>query len=303
NLGNDTILCPGDIYTLDASIPGAATYRWGDGSTDPQKIITSPGTYYVEVDIGCSLLQDWITIDYYTVPDLPLPNDTSICSGSQITLNGGDGYVEYLWQDGSQNQTYTTDLAGEYWVQVENDNGCYFSDSVEIGIITKPEFSLGQDTSLCFGEQMILDPGINSLYMEYLWSENSTDSTVSVADSGNYWLIASNPCGTHYDTIYIDFVNCNPGLFFPNAFSPNGDGKNEIFRPKGVNISSYRMLIYDRWGSLMFESRSMDIGWDGCISGQHCPAGVYVWIVIYESLSRSEQHISETLKGTLLLLN
>jgi gliding motility-associated-like protein len=290
-LGNDTTLCPGESLMLDASIPGEANYTWENGSSDPQRTVLQPGTYSVEVEFGCSPSYDQITIDYYDNPYPFLSNDTAICSGNQIILDAGDQFDSYTWQDGSEDQTYTADKEGLYWVEVLSELGCRFYDTVDIV------------STLCTGHEITLDPEINGPYMNYLWSDNSTDQELTVSDSGYYWLDVSNPCGLDTDTVYLEYINCNPALFVPNAFSPNGDLKNDIFLPKGVNIGQYRMLIYDRWGSMVFESNSLEYGWNGKIKGEPCPTGVYVWVIFYESLSNSEKPFSETLKGTCLLLH
>ena len=104
------------------------------------------------------------------------------------------------------------------------------------------------------------------------------------------------------DTIHIEGINCSAELFVPNAFTPNGDLINDIFLPKGQNINKYRLIIYDRWGSEIFESDSLEEGWDGTNAGEPCPTGVYVWIIVYESASEYQNPKVETLKGSCVLL-
>ena len=69
-------------------------------------------------------------------------------------------------------------------------------------------------------------------------------------------------------------------LYIPNAFTPNGDGENDTFRPKGSGIKSYSLSVYDRWGEQIFVSTDITKGWDGTFKGKDCQDGVYVYVII-----------------------
>jgi gliding motility-associated-like protein len=87
----------------------------------------------------------------------------------------------------------------------------------------------------------------------------------------------------------------------PNAFTPNGDGKNDSFRIIGVqseNIIKFNFMIYDRWGQLIFSTNDINQAWDGKRNGQVCPAGVYVWEIFYEDGKKKQV----TNKGTVMLI-
>lgn len=93
-------------------------------------------------------------------------------------------------------------------------------------------------------------------------------------------------------------------LYIPNAFTPNGDGLNETFGPKGEGISEFNMQIFDRWGILIFESNDLTMQWDGYIHEDKAPVGVYVYKISAKGQSdngNSKKLISETGKVTLVL--
>ncbi|NQU88748.1 MAG: gliding motility-associated C-terminal domain-containing protein, partial [Mariniphaga sp.] len=92
-------------------------------------------------------------------------------------------------------------------------------------------------------------------------------------------------------------------IYLPNAFSPNSDGLNDDFKAvtNSENIKFFQMLIYDRWGTLIFESKNISFGWNGTFKGKPCPQGVYVYKVEY-SLSASSTGQSETKMGTVVLI-
>ena len=236
-------------------------------------------TILTSIFLYCSF---FLNIQYIEAPIISLPNDTSICVGADILLNPGMEFSSYLWQDSSNNHYFLADRAGLYWVEVEDITGCFVRDSVDIGIITVPSFQLGNDTTLCFGNSITLGDSLTGLYLEYLWSDYSTEQELFVADSGIYWLQVSNPCGIDTDSVKISYRDCNTNIYLPNAFSPNGDGRNDVFMPIESNIINYRMYIFDRWGKQIFESVSPSIGWDGSLNGSLCPMGTYVWVIQYQ---------------------
>ncbi len=79
-------------------------------------------------------------------------------------------------------------------------------------------------------------------------------------------------------------------FYVPTAFSPNGDGKNDIFRPKGVNVLTYNLKIFNRWGNLIFESNNMSEGWDGTYKGADAPEGVYIFVIRGSITANSQQN-------------
>jgi gliding motility-associated-like protein len=80
----------------------------------------------------------------------------------------------------------------------------------------------------------------------------------------------------------LDTIQCKPSVYVPNAITPNGDGINEDFRPIfGCPPKNYSMLIFDRWGNLVFETKDVYKGWDGTIKGSPAPMDIYVWQISF----------------------
>jgi gliding motility-associated-like protein len=123
---------------------------------------------------------------------------------------------------------------------------------------------------------------------------------LAINEKGRYWVYVSNPCGEASDTVVIETRNCEPAIWAPNAFTPNGDGLNDSFRVQGQNIDEYYLAIYDRWGEKVFETKDIHHAWDGRCQNRLCSTGVYIWMIRYSSLS-SEYPVNEILKGTVLL--
>ena len=137
---------------------------------------------------------------------------------------------------------------------------------------------LGGNRSICPGETIMLHatyPGST-----YSWQDASSDSVYLVTQPGIYWVHVTYDNCTTGDTVRI--TDCPAELWFPTAFTPNGDGNNDLFRPKGISISNFHMMIFDRWGQMLYETKYMEKGWDGTAAHSLCPPGTYTFIATYE---------------------
>lgn len=183
NLGVDTTLCDGDMITLDATT-SSATYLWQDNSTGATYQVSSAGTYYVDVTVnGCSS-SDTLVVSYISAPSVDLGSDTTICEGDAITLDANIAGGAYLWNDGQTTPTINVDASGTYSVNV-TIGSCSSSDEIDVSVIPLPSDILGNDQTLCVGDQFVLDattPGAVS----YQWQDNSTAATFNVTQGGTY---------------------------------------------------------------------------------------------------------------------
>ncbi len=303
DLGPDTTICPGESITYDiGSICEDAELFWENGSSYPVRTITNPGTYSIEGKLGCTDFYDQITISHPPDPGHFLPSDTIICPDKMVEIIPYGSYESYLWQDGSDAPTFTTDKSGLFWLEVTNTYDCTYRDSINIVDLSEPLFTLGTDTLICLGQEVILNPGIDSMFHHFLWSDYSHSTQLAVSDSGEYWVHISNPCGEMADTINISTYNCNMSVAAPNAFTPNADGLNDVFRIKAENISNFSLYIYDRWGTMVYEGRNLEEGWNGEFKGSPAPAGAYVWLAVFDSGQEDGEQIQHQEKGTVILL-
>ncbi|MEN0006072.1 MAG: gliding motility-associated C-terminal domain-containing protein [Bacteroidota bacterium] len=210
DLGTDTTLvCVGDIYTIDATIPGGLSYSWEDGTTDPTLTVDQPGIYRVTVEDACGFGSDEIEVIYQMMPPvIELGADEVRCEGEQVTLDAFSELATYLWSDGSANSTLAVTTADTYYVTVTNACGPTI-DSVNIDFIQPIVLDLGNDLVLCAGSSVVLDATQAQDYSTYLWQDGSTASTFTVNESGVYSVIVNNDCGSATDEVEITYV---PGL-------------------------------------------------------------------------------------------
>jgi gliding motility-associated-like protein len=152
------------------------------------------------------------------------------------------------------------------------------ADSVTI--TASKTVSLGQDTVISPGQQLLLSPS-GGPFGHYNWNTGDTTQSISINEAGKFWLQATDPIGcSSHDTIIVRTNNSY--MVFPNAFTPNGDGDNDIFRPGSNNLAKFHMAIYNRWGQIMFETDDALTGWNGRKADTDCPIGLYVYVASYE---------------------
>lgn len=136
----------------------------------------------------------------------------------------------------------------------------------------KPKIKIGNDTTLCEGEIIILGHKQVQGYT-YLWQDGSTQSTYKVTKPGNYILKVSNGEFEVQQEINVRFKDCSP--FIPNVITPNGDGLNDAFKIRNLKLSDYHLQIFNRWGTRIFESKNYQNDWDG----RNNSNGVYYYLL------------------------
>jgi gliding motility-associated-like protein len=115
----------------------------------------------------------------------------------------------------------------------------------------------------------------------YQWNTGSKDSFIYTFNSGKYKVTVSNPCGVASDSINISVQGDYCDLFMVNAFTPGNDLLNNVFMPRGRNITVKLFQIYNRWGELVFETDQNNVGWDGTYSNKNADMGLYIWKLFY----------------------
>ncbi len=279
------------IHNVNANICQGEFYTAGG---IPQ---TKSGIYYdtLKTAAGC----DSVIITYLTVREKPKPilgTDRNICEGQSIQLNPGN-FETYLWQDLSTKQHYTVKQPGTYLVTVSNAFNCKASARVIIRNIAKlPANFLPANQDLCSGNVLKIDvPG----YKSYTWNTGASTRNMEIKKAGNYILTVTsfdNCLGS--DTLTIREITCIP-IGIPNAFSPNNDGRNELFKPTiNTEIQDYQMRIYNRVGQLIYQTKDYTNGWDGRFKGQQQSSDNY----IYQISFRNVEGKGFEYKGNVLLI-
>jgi gliding motility-associated-like protein len=215
-------------------------------------------------------------ISVYSALELNPLHDTTICWLDSLSLNMT---THYQWQDTSANAIYTVwQNDNEYWVSVYD--GCkQRGDTLNISYLDNLKVDLGEDTLFCFRKN-VLTLDATSPFASYRWQDGSTLPVCFVRQSGIYRVTVSNACRSVTDEIQVNVIDC-ADAYIPNAFTPDGDGINDLFYPVFDNpeeVLYYDFRIFNRWGQQLFHSVTVGEGWDG----GSFTMNVFSWILEYE---------------------
>ncbi len=336
NAGIDTLLtCSYPMINLmgeNSSTGNQYTYSWAtsdgnivSGGTSQTPSVDAIGTYFITVlntINNCSSI-DSVTIGIDTIVPTSSAGVDSIvtCLIPEIVLNGNlssSGNYSYMWTtvDGQiiNNATTTTPtigLGGYYYLTVTNNyNGCTAIDSVFISEDLTANVSILSSNSpvdTIIGEPVLPvnfswvgDPGT----VEWTLGDNnySTDSafTHNYTLRGNYTAyikLTDNEGCIAYDTVYVQIGARD--IIFPNVFTPNGDGINDIFSFRGEKIKTFECFIYNRWGQIIYQWDAPVGGWDGrSISGKKHPNGTYYYTL--KAIDNDDSEIEK--QGSFMLM-
>jgi gliding motility-associated-like protein len=172
---------------------------------------------------------------------------------------------------------------------------------ISMAAASPPTVVLSDQDYLCTGTATPLDAGPD--FSTYLWQDGSTGRYMNVTTAGTYRVTVSDSLGCiGSDSVVVK--KCSGNVYVPNAFTPNGDGLNDIFRifASPDDIAEFSMQVFNRWGEKIFESASVPAGWDGMKMGVYCPAGSYIWIIGYKATAGGPEAEIVTIKGVVELI-
>jgi gliding motility-associated-like protein len=314
----DTTICQGDAITL-TPVSNALHYFWSPSTylNDPtaQNPIAIPLAniqYHLVATIG---LCDASTDEKIKVVPYPLANaglDSTICIGTSAQLHASGGSI-YLWSPvfflsnpHIADPIATPDRTIQYIVTVSDTLGCPkpVNDTVIVHVDNVIAIAIPADTSVVIGQplQLLATGGVF-----YLWTpatglnSNTIPNPIAYVTSDMIYYVKVSSAAGCFDTasVHVHFYNVEPDLFVPNAFSPNGDGLNDVFRPVAIGMKKLNyFMVYNRWGQLVFSTTELNKGWDGSFKGKPQDAAGYVWMV--QGVTYTGKLITK--KGTMVLV-
>lgn len=218
DLGKDTAICNGRQLFLSATCDNCYSL-WNNSIKAPEIVADTTGLYTVITTnaYGCAT-EDSLYLTINNLPIVELGKDKTICSGEEITLSVDDSYAAYKWHDGYTLPIRSVDTQGIYSVVVTDENGCRNKDSVEVKVTPQPEINLGNDTTICSDETIVLDAG--EQFVTYQWSTGSSEPQIVISQAGAYTLkvMYDNPNCSAMDTIQV-FTHTAPDIFLGNDTS------------------------------------------------------------------------------------
>jgi gliding motility-associated-like protein len=249
------------------------------------------------IDENGNIIFPHLTPEAITIHDLPaieLNQKITYCQGESIHLipmiSGGAEPMTWQWNTPDGSTTLASinidhaevNHSGQYTYSVKDYFGCADTVTKEISVFPLPTVNLPftnptHDT-IYYEQTFQLEttPG----YASYQWNTGDTTYYITVTEEGSYSVIVQTNEGcTSTNSAYLKDMYMPFYFNVPNAFTPNGDGLNDTFRPvaTGDLIRQFSMVIYNRWGKMVFETTNPAEGW----IGKDAPAGVYTWVISY----------------------
>lgn len=295
--GLDTVYCLNDpVAQLKPNLPGGRFAGSGvniSDSTFNPNVTGNFTVHYIYTQGNCI---DTFTINTRVLdrPVFNLGRDTFFCVGQQVSIDPGVTGISYSWNDGVNSGQRAISNPGTY-VLTGSDGKCSSKDTVVVRSIRPPSFSLGIDTTICGGQSVIVN--FRTDEAEYIWNDgfNSPSGSRVIDESGYYALTVNNPCGTFTDDVNINILPYACEIFVPNAFSPNNDSRNEVFRPSGF-FEFIDMTIFNEYGQILFYTDKEGGSWDGTYQDERVPIGVYYFNIRY-ALPESGALAPKTISG------
>ncbi len=307
---NDTI-CEHSNYFIGIGSSSNAIYEWqgpnnysatGDSLSIFNAALNQSGTYTVVTnEYGCLSAPSTLQLTVLQIPATPtISNNSPVCMGDTIFLNTQNipGYT-YTWYgsngvsaSGSSVYFVAADSSynGYYGVIASNlfcpGNGSYDS----IIVVPYPVMSTTPDTIGCDDAAITLN--CTSNYQNYNWSTGATGPSITVTQSGTYWVTSQNGNCTTTDSIHVSLIPCSN--FEVNVFTPNGDGANDMFMFKSAAIKQVHCEIRDRWGVKMAEFDGPENGWNGknMSNNKDCLEGTYFYIAEIQTIEGLMKNIN-----------
>jgi gliding motility-associated-like protein len=290
--------------------PGQGELAWYTGATE---------SYFTNAS-GIPIPAQFQTgeVKIYEPPAIILEQSKTACEGQLVMIigiaNGNQPPIDYSWiyPNGDTSNfsplfdNVTTTDGGIYTLLATDRVGCTDQKAIELIVSENPVAAFhGTDTlEMHAGDVLDAGPGMAS----YRWSPGDTTQSIVIQTEGMYSVGMESLFGClGKDSIYVkittDEIPSNY-IFIPNAFSPDGDGLNDIFMASASSdyIQKFHMLIFDRWGGEIFESNDIFLGWDGTFHGKPLPCGMYTYKIAYSIYPSFGDYSEQVRLGTVMVV-
>ena len=241
-----------------------------------------------------------VSIPDVQLTDIQIVGDLEFCESDSTVISAIPENENYTWSNGVTGSSTTIFQAGEYSVQLVEGQGCVSSQSFELTTREGPEVVEPFSVAACVGQELDLSgfsPG-NTVTWEYPELERNSDFEDFIT------VVAENECGTTEGEVSLFLEDCSCTLYIPNAFTPNGDELNDVFRPTfKCELADYEMTIFNRWGNEVFQTSNPELGWNGRTAHKGFPARgqVYSYILRYRNALEPNSQLQEVLGSVTLV--
>jgi gliding motility-associated-like protein len=296
-------VCAGNTTTLSVSA-NFSNWLWNNGAQTPN-IVVGPGTYGLSAtDINGCIVSNTATLVQWPTPQININGNVYVCTGQEAYLQANPGFTNYQWSNGSNDaNVYLPD--GAYILTVVDSLGCQASADITV-TASAPTAAIENSTTLLNlnSPNQLLSNSTSGLFpiSSWYWDfgdgnySNLENPTHNYTETGSYTinLLVTDTLGCSDTASYLIEFDPEFTYYVPNTFTPDGDGLNQIFQPifsSAIDQANYQMLIYNRWGEIIFETLDPNVGWDASYGtdGHACQTGTYTYLIFFGTTSNEEK--------------
>ncbi|TCC96721.1 gliding motility-associated C-terminal domain-containing protein [Pedobacter psychroterrae] len=305
----DINICAGGSTTFTTKKPAdnSYNYQWVrngvdiDNATNNTYTASLPGMYKVKVGNCMETFFESeevrVNVADMDIPVITRSNNKSLCFGETVNLsipvvNG----ATYKWNSGETTAAIDVKKTGNYRVEVKMGTCGVVSEYVNVTVADEIVLDKVPDVKICVLRQDQVKLTAADGYAFYTWNGlRGTDTVFTVSQPGQYTLEIEDLNGCKANTVYVVLSYCAV-LAPPNAFSPNGDGTNDLWVVEGLEADpDATIIVYNRFGVQVFSTKGSKPVWDGRSHNVEVPAGVYYYVV-------TSKNVSKPLKGAISVI-
>lgn len=294
---------------------GTAPYlfHWNNGSTAPNLTNVAAGVYSVSIldSKGCSAN---VNATVNNVNGLQMnalvtqPTCTNPQGAIDVNMLNGNAPYTFIWSNGSASEDIQNLTAGIYTLTILDANSCPLDTLFEIKSTSSLSITATGGGEINLGEAATLSVSSNSANVSYNWMPSlsiacgvCSEVTVSPTQTTDYTVVATDSNGCTAQQQVTVHVSSENNIFLPNAFTPNGDGNNDILQLYGnlSGIKYFQLMIFDRWGEKVYETNNQYFNWDGTYRGQRPDGAVFIYVMKVVYLNGKSER---TFKGSINIL-
>ena len=293
-LGPDQEWCEGETSLLDTGLdPAIEAISWSTGDTVSFIVVDTTGVYWVTAlnPQGCTRT-DTVRIDIYNDPVLTLEAGSAACLGQPVelvaTVDSDTTVAGVGWSSGEAGMSISVTEPGVYEAIAVDVTGCSGTASISPEFLPSPVPELQPDTTICLEDEGPIWIDVSQPGVSYLWSTGESQPGALLSEPGTYSVtltLLANGCQDSASIELIDFC-LQDSVYFPTAFTPDGDLVNDRFGGVAEGIGSFELTVYNRWGIEVFRSEALEERWNGRLqNGELAPGGLYAWRAVWRPLA------------------
>jgi len=268
-------ICEGQSITLETGLTDADVV-WNTGDNGSSITVNSEGQYWALASVNGCEYSDTTTLFVNTILDFDIVGTESLCPGETGELTA---LIEedVIWTNGQSGNTISINLPGTYTAITADENGCESQASFNVQGLRLPTIILEDYITRC-EQDLARVYAQSSDNLNLLWSDGTTGPELATDIDGDYTVSLSNECGSVDRTVTIESNPCEQTFYVPNAFTPDQDGLNDIFKVIVDNYQNFEMRVFNQTGQEVFSSTNPNLGWNGSFqnNGYYCEPGMYI---------------------------